>query len=349
MCPQFDSGGRHYPCNHRAISQTNGLDDLLESNIPATLNLSIITHSIGFSDNIATKISLIEERREKVQALLTSCSLCPRCCGKDRTRGEEGTCGLSSRPVVSSYHLHFGEERPISGFRGSGTIFFTSCNLRCQFCQNYSISHLREGVEVSLSALAEMMLHLQREGAHNINLVTPTHQAAAIFEALLIAFQRGLKIPIVYNCGGYESLDMLRLWDGIIDIYMPDLKFGDDHWAKRLASAPDYFYHATLALKEMHRQVGVLQLDENGVAIKGLLVRHLVLPGDLSATYRCLAFIAHDLSPETHLSLMSQYYPAYRSFDYPPLDRRLTPAEYAQALQWARELGLKNLLIQGFF
>lgn len=295
---------------------------------------------------IEEKISLLKERREAVQGLIRSCNLCPRNCQKDRLNGEIGVCKTPHQPVVSSYHLHFGEESPISGYRGSGTIFFTSCNLRCLFCQNYEISHLREGRTISVKQLAEMMLQLQWEGAHNINLVTPTHQAAAIFEALLIAYQKGLNIPIVYNCGGYESLEMIRLWNGIIDIYMPDLKFGDNRWAKMLTGVSDYVERSREVIQEMFRQVGPLRLNSQGVAVKGLLVRHLILPGDLSATENCLRFIAEELSPEVGVSLMRQYYPAYQAYRFPPLNRRLYTEEYAQALAIAHHLGMKNLFTQ---
>ncbi len=276
------------------------------------------------------------------------CRLCPRECGVDRTAGERGVCGMDYGPVYSSANLHYGEEPPISGWSGSGTIFMTGCNLNCMFCQNYPISQLRHGNETTVQSLARRMLYLQRSGAHNINFVTPTHQAAALYESLLIAYREGLKIPIVYNSGGYDSVEMLKFWDGIVDVYMPDAKYGTDGPAKDLSNAPEYVRHNRAALTEMHRQVGKLELSEDGVARRGLLVRHLVLPGGLSATDEVLKWIAENLSPETYISLMSQYFPTWRAFAHPVLHRPLNGAEYREAVEALERYRLDNGWTQPF-
>ena len=288
------------------------------------------------------KATLIAERLETVRDLARSCRLCPRECGVNRLLSELGICKIAYGPVYSSVSLHHGEEPPISGYRGSGTIFFTGCNLRCMFCQNYPISQLRHGVQSTITGLAEQMLWLQEKGAHNINLVTPTHQAAAILGALRQACQAGLSIPIVYNSGGYESLEMLRLWDGIIDVYMPDAKYGDDAAALEISNAPDYVRHNRATLKEMHRQVGVLQVDDDGSAVRGLLIRHLVLPEGKAGTEGVFRFISEELTPATYLSLMSQYFPAWKACDHPVFGRRLTRAEYQQAVYLLEKYGLEN-------
>jgi len=280
--------------------------------------------------------------------LARNCRLCPRECGVDRLAGELGVCQIGRGPVYSSANLHYGEEPPISGQRGSGTIFLTGCNLNCMFCQNYPISQLRNGNPISIEELAHLMLKLQNMGAHNINFVTPTHQASLIFEALLIAYKKGLSISIVYNSGGYESLEMLKLWDGIIDIYMPDSKYGRDDSALQLSNAPDYVQHNRIALKEMQRQVGVLELDEKGIAVSGLLIRHLVLPGDLTGTEEVLRFISEDISPKTYISLMSQYFPAWQALKHPVLSRGLRIAEYTKAIEALAKYDLDNGWTQPF-
>jgi len=224
------------------------------------------------------KIPLIKSRLKEAYALLKSCQVCPRKCGVNRLKNETGFCGMGLHPVVSSDNLHHGEEPPISGFKGSGTIFLTGCNLGCIFCQNYPISQLGHGNQISIHQLAGMMLRLQQAGAHNINFVTPTHFAPQIMGALLIAYEKGLEIPTVYNCGGYESIKMLKLWDGIIDIYMPDMKYSDPTMSKKYSSAPDYPEVNKKAVKEMFHQTGDLKCDENGIATSGLLIRHLILP-----------------------------------------------------------------------
>ncbi|MFN3594141.1 MAG: radical SAM protein [Thiobacillaceae bacterium] len=252
-------------------------------------------------------------------------------------------CRTGERAWVASDGPHHGEERPISGYGGSGTIFFTWCNLRCVFCQNREISQKGEGCEVSPEALAGMMLELQAVGCHNINLVSPSHVVAQILAALALAARQGLRLPLVYNTGGYDSPEALALLDGVVDIYMPDMKWGDSQAAHRYSHVRDYWAVNRAAVREMHRQVGDLVLDDRGIAVRGLLVRHLVLPGDLANTRRVLEFIARELSPNTYVNLMDQYYPCYRAGEYPPLDRRLSAAELRAAVETARELGLARL------
>jgi len=285
----------------------------------------------------------LEERVLKAEAILRSCTLCPRECRVDRTAGMRGFCRTGDRPFVSSWGPHFGEERPLVGQHGSGTIFFGNCNLGCLFCQNYTISHLGEGSETSFDALAEIMLELQDQGCHNINLVTPTHQMPMILRAILTASQAGLRLPVVYNCGGYESLGALQLLDGIVDIYMPDLKYADPEAAFRYSRARDYPEAARKAIKEMHRQVGDLVLDREGVALRGLLVRHLVLPENMAGTAEAVRFIAEEISKNTYVNIMDQYRPCYQAGQHPPLDRRITAREFRDAVDCARKAGLLRL------
>lgn len=285
----------------------------------------------------------LEEREERAQEALKSCELCPRRCKVNRLQGETGMCRTASEAVVSSYGPHFGEEAPLVGLHGSGTIFFTHCNLRCMFCQNYPISQLGDGRVTSKGELAKMMLSLQERGCHNINLVTPTHVVPQILEALKVAAGLGLSIPLVYNCGGYESLETLRLLDGIVDIYMPDMKYSDERNARRFSGVKDYPSVNRAAVKEMHRQVGDLRIDERGVAKRGLLVRHLVLPNGIAGTEGVVRFIAEEVSPNTYLNVMAQYYPAHRAFKIPVLSRPLTRQEFTDAVSLAREHGLERL------
>jgi putative pyruvate formate lyase activating enzyme len=284
----------------------------------------------------------LAERKAKAYRRLSCCDLCAHACQADRLRGRTGICRAGQSVTVADYGPHFGEEDVLVGQGGSGTIFFTGCNLQCVFCQNWEISQLREGETVSVETLAGMMLELEEKGCHNINLVTPTPYLPPILAALEIAATRGLNLPLVYNCGGYESLAALELLDGVIDIYLPDVKFGDDAAGLKLAGAPDYFAAVKSSLKEMHRQVGDLQLDERGIACRGLIVRHLVLPGGLAGTDEIVRFIAAAISPDTYINLMNQYYPAYRAKDYPRLHRGLSAREYGAALQIAREAGLHH-------
>ena len=287
--------------------------------------------------------NVLKDKICTAQEILKSCTLCPRNCNVDRTSGETGFCRTGDKPFVSSWNAHFGEEAPLVGSHGSGTIFFTHCNLGCLFCQNWTISHGDEGQEMSFEALADIMITLQNYGCHNINFVTPTHQVPMILTSLEIAIDKGLKIPLVYNCGGYESLEMIRLLDGVIDIYMPDFKYADPEVAKEYSKAEDYPSVAKSAIKEMYRQAGDLIIDEKGVAQKGLLVRHLVLPEGLAGTEKIAKFLFEEISPDTYTNIMAQYYPCYKAHEHPPLDRRLTGDELKKAVKAARDAGLKRL------
>ena len=285
----------------------------------------------------------LKERIEKAWALLESCTLCPRNCRVDRLAGERGFCRTGRLPIVSSWGPHFGEERPLVGRGGSGTIFFTYCNLGCVFCQNYDISHLGSGEEISTRRLGEAMLELQQMGCHNINFVTPTHFVPQILDALPLAIEAGLSLPLVYNSGGYDSVETLRLLDGIFDIYMPDFKYSDRKVSARFSNAPDYPEAAKAALREMHRQVGELQLDERGIARRGLLIRHLVLPEDLAGTKEAMQFIAQQISPQTYVNVMEQYRPCHQASEHPPLDRPITGREFREAVEMALQEGLNRL------
>lgn len=275
---------------------------------------------------------------------MRNCDLCARYCHVNRFESTKGAvCRTGQRAVVNSYGAHHGEEAPLSGWRGSGTIFFSWCSLRCVFCQNWEISQKGLGHEVEPEELARMMLTLQAQGCHNINFVTPSHVVAQIIAAVAIAAGEGLQLPLVYNTGGYDSPEALALLDGIIDIYMPDMKYGDDTIARRYSRVRDYVEVNFAAVKEMHRQVGDLQRDNDGIARRGLLVRHLVLPGDLSGTDAVMAFLSQEVSQQTYVNLMDQFYPCYRASENPPLDRRLTPEEYAAALDLAKKYQLTRL------
>lgn len=283
------------------------------------------------------------KRIDKANNLLANCEICPRKCKVNRLEDERGVCKTGKRAIVSSYNPHFGEESPLVGTGGSGTVFITNCNLLCVFCQNYEISHMGEGVEVSDGQMAALMISLQRQGCHNINFVTPTHVVPQILSALPFAIEKGLNVPLVYNTSGYDSVETLKLLDGVIDIYMPDFKFWDKDNAKRFLKAPDYPERAQEAIKEMHRQVGDLEIDAYGVAQKGLLVRHLVMPDCLDETKEIMQFLAQEISPNTYVNVMEQYRPCGQAFKFPPIDRGLDQAEYQQALQFAKEAGLKRL------
>ncbi|HAG51791.1 MAG TPA: radical SAM protein [Deltaproteobacteria bacterium] len=285
----------------------------------------------------------LHKRIELLNKILEDCCLCPRNCRVNRFKGEKGVCRVGALPMVSSFHAHFGEERPLVGYYGSGTIFLTYCNLKCLFCQNYDISHLGEGREISREELGSMMISLMRQGCHNINFVTPTHQAAQIVSSLPSAIENGLDIPLVYNCGGYESVETIKLLDGIIDIYMPDFKYGNNESAKKLSAAPDYVEVAKGAVKEMHRQVGDLKIDKRGIAQRGLLIRHLVLPSSLAGTREVMRFVAKEISRNTYVNIMGQYRPCYKAFEHPPMNRRITSEEFEEAVRIAREEGLWRL------
>ncbi len=280
---------------------------------------------------------------KRAEQMLKFCSVCPRNCAIDRTKGEKGYCEAGYLPEVSSYSPHFGEEKPLVGRHGSGTIFLTHCNLRCLFCQNYSISHLGEGQTISVKRLAQMMVELQRLGCHNINFVSPTHFVPQILQALPHSIQMGLSIPLVYNTGGYDSIETLRLLDGIIDIYMPDFKYFQSDVAQEYSQAPDYPQVARSALKEMHRQVGDLRVNDQGIAMHGLLVRHLVLPEDLANTKEVMHFLATEISLNTYVNIMDQYYPCGDIPSNSPLRRRITSEEFNQAVEWTKEEGLTRL------
>jgi len=282
----------------------------------------------------------LKARAEEAAEILRNCHLCPRRCGIDRTNGETGKCGATGTVMVSSCNDHHGEEPPISGTRGSGTIFLTNCDLKCVYCQNYPISQMGNGREVSENELARMMLSLQERGCHNINFVTPTHYMPQILSALAAAAEQGLRLPVVYNTSGYELAEVLKLLDGIVDIYMPDMRYASDEMGLKYSNVPGYASHNREAIKEMHRQVGDLEVDEDGIAVRGLVIRLLVLPGDVSGTEETLEFIAKEVSCESFISLMAQYFPAHRAAQFPPLDRRITRDEYARALRKMRELGL---------
>lgn len=285
----------------------------------------------------------LHERVEQALEILENCQLCPRQCCVNRVKGELGKCNTGRQAVVSSFGPHFGEEAPLVGSGGSGTIFFTYCNLRCCFCQNYSISQLGEGHEVSAKEVAGMMLSLERGGCHNINFVSPTHVVPQILEALEIAVQAGLSIPLVYNSGGYDSVETLKRLDGIFDIYMPDMKYSDEQNAQRFSGVKDYLTVNRAAVREMHRQVGDLQLDADGVATRGLLVRHLVLPNGIAGTAEVCRFLSQDISTGTYLNVMAQYRPCFKAFDIPELMRPITREEFAEAVKIARSFGLHRL------
>ena len=271
-----------------------------------------------------------------------ACDLCARYCRVDRSE-RLGGCRTGLEARLASYGPHHGEENPLRGWRGSGTIFFAWCNLRCQYCQNHDISQSGAGPEVGPEVLAAAMLSLQAAGCHNINLVSPSHVVAEILEALAVAAAQGLSLPLVYNTGGYDSPEALSLLDGVVDLYMPDMKYSDAHTASQLSGVGGYPEVNRSAVREMHRQVGDLALDENGLALRGLLARHLVLPGGLAGTEGVVRFLAEEISPETYLNLMAQYRPAYLVREHPPLDRPLLPTEVQEALDLALAAGLTRL------
>ncbi|MCS7252986.1 MAG: radical SAM protein [Armatimonadota bacterium] len=284
----------------------------------------------------------LSTKAEEALKMLERCAVCPRRCEVNRLKDEVGFCKTGRFAIVSSYFAHFGEEDCLRGWRGSGTIFFCQCNLKCAFCQNYDISHFSSGRVVTAKQLANMMLELQEQGCHNINFVTPSHVVPQILEALLIAVEGGLRLPLVYNTGGYDSIETLQLLEGVIDIYMPDFKFWTSQRAKRYLRCEDYPEIARAAFKEMHRQVGDLRFDENGIALKGLLVRHLVMPGCIDETRQIMRFLAEEISRDTFVNIMAQYYPAgsVNNRSYPEINRRITKQEYEEAVEAAREAGL---------
>ena len=279
---------------------------------------------------------------EKTFKMLESCSICPRRCKVNRIKNEKGFCRTGLKAKVCSFMPHQGEEPPISGTRGSGTIFFAECNMACVYCQNYEFSQAGEGREVDFDELADFMLQLQGMGCHNINLVTPTHVLPQILKALNIAIAKGLKIPIVYNTGGYELSRIIKLLDGIVDIYLPDMRYADSEMAIKYSSAPDYPKYNQEALGEMHRQVGVANIDNTGIIKRGMIIRHLVLPNHIAGTDKIMEFIADKLDKDTYISLMSQYFPCYKAGQFKEIFRRITYEEYEEAKQTMQKHGLTN-------
>ncbi len=285
----------------------------------------------------------LKEKVQKATGQLSNCMLCPRRCRVDRTKDELGVCRTGKDARVSSFNPHFGEEDPLVGRHGSGTIFFTHCNLLCLFCQNFDISHQGHGREVSSQDLADIMLQLQKLGCHNINFVTPSHVVPQILSGLEIAIEGGLRVPLVYNSGGYDTVQTLKLLDGVFDIYMPDFKFWSSELAHGACEAGDYPEVAQKALKEMHRQVGDLTMDASGVAMRGLLIRHLVLPGGLAGTRQIARFIAREISPNTYVNLMAQYRPCGRAYEVDGLSSSLSSEDYERAVRDATEEGVTRL------
>jgi len=286
----------------------------------------------------------LAKRAEAAFRHLEDCDLCARYCRVNRRKGIEGAvCRTGERAVVASHGAHHGEEDPLRGWAGSGTIFFSWCNLRCVFCQNWDISQRGGGREVEPREIADMMLALQADGCHNVNLVSPSHVVAQIIAAVSDAAARGLRLPLVYNTGGYDSLEALALLDGIVDIYMPDMKYGDSTLARKYSKVRNYVEVNRAAVKEMHRQVGDLVLDERGIAQRGLLVRHLVMPRGIAGTEQVLSFLAEEISTNTYLNLMDQYRPCYRADEFPELDRPITRDEFSEALAIAAGHGLERL------
>ena len=293
----------------------------------------------------------LAERAETLWALMENCELCPRNCGVNRLEGEEGFCHAPGRElIVSAFHPHFGEERSLVGDHGSGTIFLTHCNLRCVFCQNWEISQLGRGAKKSIDDLAAMMLKLQDIGCHNINFVTPTHYSAHILKAVDRAAETGLRLPIVYNTSGWERLEILKFLDGVVDIYLPDFKYWDPGMSAKYSSdAATYPELTRQAILEMHRQVGVAKPAYNGYMQRGVMIRHLVMPNDTSGSEQIMEWIADNLPKDTYINIMAQYSPLFKAFEYPNLSRRITGDEYIRVVEKAKELGLENLDIQGYW
>jgi putative pyruvate formate lyase activating enzyme len=287
------------------------------------------------------RTSELQRRIARLERLLHACTLCPRDCLVNRTSGELGLCKAGHQLMLAAAFPHFGEEPPLSGQGGSGAIFISWCNLLCQFCQSWEVNHRGEGVPIDARELAEIMFDLQCQGCHNINLVTPTHYTPQLIAALPWAIEQGFRLPLVYNCGGYESLEVIQLLDGIVDIYLPDIKFLDSRASGRyLDGAEDYPEVVRTVLKEMHRQVGDLVLDTHGIAQRGLLVRHLVMPGLTQDSKAVLRFIADELSPQTYVNIMDQYRPCFQAERSPEIARRTTPAEHRAVVEMAHRLGL---------
>jgi len=291
----------------------------------------------------------LKKRGQELWNIMQSCRLCPRQCGVNRLAGEKGFCRASSELVIASFHPHFGEERPLVGKGGSGTIFFSHCSLRCVFCINWDVSQEGAGKPVSIDELAEMMLHLQKIGCHNINVVTPTHYSAHILLALDVAAAKGLRLPLVYNTCGWERPEILKKLDGVVDIYLPDFKYWDSEMAEKYSSQARGYPEITRnALFEMQRQVGVARPAQDGLIYRGLMIRHLVMPNDVGGSKEIVRWIAQNLPKDTYLNIMSQYTPTYKAFEYPEISRRISRQEYQEVVEQARESGLTNLDIQGY-
>ena len=292
------------------------------------------------------KLSIIERALPKLRALARPCRLCARECAVDRQKGEKGACCAAGKASVYSYSPHHGEEPPLSGVNGSGAIFFAHCNMKCLYCQNYTFSQGSGFEEIEIDALAEIMLKLERLGCHNINLVSPTHYAAEIVEALGVALKKSLKIPIVYNTGGYDSIELIKLLDGIVDIYLPDARYSESRMAAKYSFAPRYAENNRLIIKEMSLQAGALKLDEEGIAQKGVIVRLLILPNNISGTIDTLKFLKESISDEIYVSVMRQYHPTYKAKAHPQIARRITQKEYESVIKEVENLGFENGWIQ---
>ncbi len=288
----------------------------------------------------------LQRRADAAWEVLASCTICPQNCGVNRLAGKKAVCRSTTECIVGSWNVHRREEPPISGTRGAGTIFFGFCQARCTYCQNFWLSQDGHGQNVTPAQLARMMLLLQKRGVHNLDLVTPTHYVPQILKGLVIAAEQGLHIPLVYNCAGYENLATLQLLDGIVDIYLPDAKYADDKHAIRTSKMPHYVASNRETLKEMYRQVGPLTLDDDGIGRRGLLIRHLVMPNGIAGTREVLQWIADELGPETPVSVMDQYFPAYKALNDPTLNRRLTWDEYREAVDAMESTGLVDGFLQ---
>lgn len=288
------------------------------------------------------------ERIDKLYSILSNCTLCGHKCGVNRNLGKKGICEVDYRLKIASWGIHYGEEKVISGCNGSGTIFFSNCNLKCIYCQNYEISHLKEGYEISEQQLSEIMLELQSQKVHNINFVSPTHFLPQIIKALYLARNQGLNIPVVYNTGGYDNPEVIKLLEGIIDIYMPDMKYSDDEKAFKYSLAKNYFDINKRAVKEMFLQVGNLKLKDN-VALSGLLIRHLVLPNSISDSKKIIDFIVEELDKDVYLNIMAQYIPHYKAKSFPEINRKITYQEYNEVIKYAIYKGIKNLDIEQMY
>lgn len=331
-----------YSISQQKIKSSKIMNESLQANIDPNFEPSYIKlHKTGE----------LKKRAEILWQMMENCELCPRMCKAKRLKGKKGFCGaVGTDLVVASYHPHFGEERPLVGSGGSGTIFFSNCNLRCVFCQNWDISHLGKGKKVSIEELASMMLELQSIGCHNINVVTPTHYSAHILKALEVAAANGLRLPLVWNTSGWERLEVLKLLDGVVDIYLPDFKYWNKDMAKKYSSGAESYPEITKkAILEMHRQVGVAKPKEDGVMYRGLMIRILVMPSNVSGSEEVIEWIAKNLPKDTYVNIMAQYTPQFKAYDYPEISRRITRDEYKRVVDKAKKLGLTNLDIQNWW